>query len=124
MNLTTMRTRLRKRIGNPDTNDVPDTDLNEYINQAYKDIADRFRFHQVRKLCSFTTTSGSKDYELPSALIAILNVRDRTNGAKLEKTDLRDDADQESVDDDIDGIPTKYIRIRNFIRLEPTPDGA
>lgn len=124
MNLTMMRTRLRKRVGNPDTTDVPDADLNEHINQAYRDIADRFRFHQVRKLCTFDTSSGNKDYALPSALTAIINVRDRTTGAKLEKTDYFDDATQESADDDVDGIPTKYIRLRNFIRLEPTPDGV
>jgi hypothetical protein len=124
MDLATLRSRLRKRIGNPDTSDVTDADLTDIINQAYKDIADRFRFHQVRRLCSFDTVSGSKNYELPSALVSIINVRDRTSGDKLTKTDLRDDASQESEDDDDQGQPLYYIRLRNFIRLEPTPDGV
>lgn len=124
MILSVMRTRLRKRIGNPDTNDVPDVDLNDHINQAYRDIADRFRFHKVRKMCSFPTVSGSKDYALPSALSVIMSVRDKTTGAKIKKGDTFDDATQESEDHDITGIPISYVRFRNFIRFEPTPNGV
>lgn len=124
MILSTMRTKLRKRIGNPDIFDVPETDLTEHINSAYRDIADRFRFHKVRKMCTFPTVSGTKDYQLPSALAAIISVRDKTTGQKITKTDVRDDAGQESENSDVQGIPCKYIRFRNFIRFEPTPDGV
>lgn len=124
MNLLVMRTRLRKRVGNPDIVDVPDDDLTEHINQAYRDIADRFRFHKARKLCTFPTVSGTKDYGLPTDCSAVYHVRDKTTGMKLPKVDTRDDADQESVDSDVQGIPQGYIRYRNFVRFEPTPDGV
>lgn len=124
MQLSVLRTKLRSRIGNPDTTDVPDVDLTAHINSAYRDIADRFRFHAVRKICTFPTVSGTKDYGLPADLSVILNARDETSGSKLSKTDYSDDAWQESENDDVDGIPESYIRMRNFIRIEPTPDGV
>lgn len=122
MDLTTLRARLRKRVGNPDTGDVPNTDLNEHINQAYRDIADRFRFHAVRKLCEFPTVADTKQYGLPADCGVLMTVRDKTTGAKIPKMDTRDHAEQESVDSDITGIPQGYIRFRNFIQFEPTPD--
>ena len=85
MDLTTMRTRLRARIGNPDVVDVPDDDLTRIINSAYGDIADRFRFHKVRKICTFPTVSNTQDYGLPADLLEIMKVRDQTNGRQLRK---------------------------------------
>jgi len=124
MDLVTMRTKLRKRIGNPDVADVPEADLTEHINSAYRDISGRFRFHKVRKMCNFPTINGTKDYGLPTDCEVVLNIRDETTGVKLTKMDYIDDASQESEDNDITGIPQGYIRIRNFLRFEPTPDGV
>lgn len=122
MDLVTMRTRLRSRVGSPDVVDVPNTTLNEHINSAYRDIAGRFRFHAARKICNFPTENGTKDYGLPADCEVLLNVRDETNGVKLSKTDYADDAMQASEDDETTGPPEKYIRYRNFIRIEPMPD--
>lgn len=125
MDLTTMRTRLRARIGNPDTTDVPDATLTRIINSAYTDIADRFRFHSARKLCTFPTVADTQDYGLPTDLIEIMKVRDQTNGWQLSKADYLDEAAKEERSDSvITERPRFYIRYRNFIRLEPTPDGV
>lgn len=125
MDLVTMRTRLRARIGNPDTTDVPDVDLTRLLNSAYSDIADRFRFHSARKLCTFPTVSGTQDYGLPTDLLEIIKVRNQTEGWQIKKGDYIDSADkQERSDSVIESRPLHYIRYRNFIRLEPTPDGV
>lgn len=125
MDLTTMRTRLRARIGNPDTTDVPDADLTRILNSAYSDIADRFRFHKVRKLCTFPTVGSTTDYGLPTDLLEIIKLRDQTNGRQIRKADYTDEAtDTLRLDDTFEGQPTHYIRFRNFVRLKPTPDSA
>lgn len=125
MDLATMRTRLRARIGNPDIVDVPDADLTRILNSAYGDIADRFRFHKVRKICTFPTVANTQDYGLPSDLLEIIKVRDQTNGRQLRKADYMDEAGKdERLDSILTQQPTHYLRYRNFIRLEPTPDGA
>lgn len=124
MQLSDMRTRLRKTIGNPDTTDVPDADLNELINLAYRDIAGRYRFHTVRKLCQFTTVDGTERYGLPTDCEVVLRVRDVTNGTKLRKRGDRFAAVQEASDDEVTGKPTDYVRQRDWILLDPTPDDA
>lgn len=125
MDLSTMRTRLRARIGNPDTTDVPDADLTRIVNSAYGDIADRFRFHMVRKICTWDTVSGTQDYGLPTDLLEIIKVRNQTEGWQIKKGDYVDAADKwERSDSVIESRPTHYIRYRNFMRLEPTPDGV
>ena len=122
MELSDMRDKLRKRIGNPDTTDVPDDDLTELINLAYRDIAGRYRFHTVRKLCQFSTVSGTARYGLPADCEAVFRVRDVTNGTKLQKRGDRFAATQEASDDEITGKPTDYVRQRDWILLDPTPD--
>jgi hypothetical protein len=123
MDLTTMRDRLRARVGNPDTTDVPAADLTRIINSAYFDLADRYRFHMVRKLCTFPTVASTQDYGLPSDLLEIIKVRDVTNGRQIKKTDYREDADKWIREDSTyESMPLHYLRYRNFIRLEPIPD--
>lgn len=125
MDLTTMRTRLRARIGNPDITDVPDVDLTRILNSAYGDIADRFRFHKVRKLCTFPTVTSQREYGMPADLLEIMKVRDLTNGRQIKKADYIDAASNaEKADSIIEQQPLHYIRYRNFINLYPTPDGV
>lgn len=122
MQLSDMRTKLRKRIGNPSTTDVADTTLNEHLNTAYGEIANEFRFRKVRKLCTFDTVADQAEYGLPSDCLAVLRVRDTTNELRLEKLDDRRFA--ELTDTDETGEPTGYVRFRDWITLVPTPDDA
>lgn len=124
MNLLEMRTKLRKRVGNPDTTDVPNTDLDENINSAYRDIASRFRFHKVRKLCVFDTIIGTKRYGLPTDTEALLRVRNNTRGTKITKEDDSFTARQEGDANEVQGTPLTYARQRDWILLDPTPDAV
>lgn len=121
MDLLTMRTRLRKRVGNPTTTDVPDVDLNEAINSAYSDVAVRYKFHKVRRLCTFNTVIGQAKYGLPVDCFAVLRVRDNTNKKNLTKAGDREYASRTNT---TNGKPGKYIRYRDWITVEPPPDGV
>jgi hypothetical protein len=121
MQLSTMRASLRKRIGNPSTADVPDADLTEIINQSYKEVALKFRFHKTRRICRFSTVAGTANYELPADIGWIKRVRDNTNKVKI---DPRDDAFIAArTDPSVTSKPTGYKRYRGFVLLDPTPDG-
>lgn len=122
MDLVTIRTRLRRQCGSPDTTDVPEADLTEFINSAYRDISSRYRFHTVRKICQFSTVAGDKMYGLPTDCEAVLRVRDVTSGKKLAKRGDRFVAEQEASDVDVEGAPTDYVRQKDWIWLDPTPD--
>ena len=124
MNLLQMRTKLRKRVGNPDTTDAPEVDLTENINSAYRDISSRFRFHKVRKLCVFSTIIGTRRYGLPTDCEALLRVRNNTQGTKITKEDDSYTARQESDINEVQGTPLTYARQLDWILLDPTPDAV
>ncbi len=120
MDLLTLRTRVRKQVGNPTTVDVPDADLTQHVNTAYRDISNKYRFHKVRKLCTFPTVAGTRRYGLPTDCAAVIRVRDTTNEVRLEKLD--DMRAAHLIDTDVEGKPTQYTRYRDWLDLHPTPD--
>jgi len=63
-------------------------------------------------------------YGIPSDCEQVLRLRDATSGWKIRKADDRDEALQEALENEISGKPTSYIRQRDWVRLDPTPDGA
>lgn len=121
MNLSTMRTRLRERIGNPDTTDVPDATLTNRLNEAYRFIWDRYRFHANRTTnSSIATVAGTASYALPAGCDSIMSVKDTTNKVKLKKIG-KDTYDAKGTI--TNGKPTEYFRENNNIILWTTPDG-
>lgn len=124
MNLLEIRTRLRRRVGSPDATDVTDASLNEFINTAYRDIASRFRFHKVRKLCTFDTIASTSRYGLPTDCEVVLRLRDQTTGMKLRKEDDSFEAGLEGVADTVEGVPASYLRQRDWVKISPVPDGV
>lgn len=122
--LLQIRDALRKSIGNPDTTDVPETDLTININDSYREIANKFRFHDTRKLCQFDTIDGTYKYGLPVDASAVLRVRDNTNEKRLEKFGDRRAAEQLNVTANIQkGRPESYVRHKTWVEIFPIPDG-
>jgi len=109
-------------IGSPTTDDVSDDRLDIHINEAYRDIATKFPHHKARKLCSFPTVAGTSDYGLPAEAEAVLRVWDETNGKWLKKVGDTFLVQWDTLNEP-DAQPENYIRLREFIRLYPTPDG-
>lgn len=122
MQLSEIRTMLRRRVGNPTSGQATDSFLDQIINIAYRDVANRFRFHQSRLLFSFSTVVGTQSYDLPSDCRVLLRVRNTTQNyeGKLEK--LGDRRVAEITDEETDGTPTQYARYNNKLYLYPTPD--
>jgi hypothetical protein len=119
VDLQTMRTRLRERIGSPSTTDVTDAALNSHINLALEEVGNKYAFHKMRKRCRFTTEQGVSKYALPSDIAAVLRLANITSKRKLEKRGDRDIANS----DQLEGEPTKYVRYRDYTELLPIPDG-
>lgn len=123
MQLSDMVSKVRRRIGSPSTTDVTDATIKEHINAAYREIADNFRFHSVRKLCTFDTVADTRRYGLPTDCAFVIRVRNKDDEAaqpRLEKLDDRRAA--ELLNSDTTGVPTQYMRYKDWIELEPTPD--
>jgi hypothetical protein len=125
MDLSTLQTRLRERIGNPDTTDVPNATLTLRINEALVDILDKFTFHAAKTTdSSIVTVDDTESYALPAGVDVLINVRDTTNGVKLRKMDRNEYDELVTSTLRTNAKPTAYFRDLTYIYLDPIPDGA
>lgn len=118
-----MLSRLRVRVGNPSTADVPDATLTIALNEAFESIWDRYRFHANRGLdTSIVTVAGTNSYALPATVDVVMNVRDATNKVRLGKGDRNwwSNLDQGSTT----SKPTMYYTEFGTLYLDPVPDDA
>ena len=139
MNLEQLQARLLARIGSPVDSGAPTpADLTFYLNAAYLDIADRFRFHRARNRCRFNTEAGVHRYSIPAEAKSIFRVMNVTKGYKLDKrgdrylasnspatelTNLDESVTANDPPRDTWGQPTWYVRYRDYLDLQPIPDG-
>jgi hypothetical protein len=121
MDLTALQTRLRSMVGSPSATDVPDAELTQHLNDAYRDIATKFPHHKIRKVCDFETTVGEDTYGLPTGVLSVLKVWDISNNVKLERVGIDQIA---RLPEQTDGKPLKYIRLRDYIQLVPPTDAV
>ncbi len=124
MNLSDMETLLRSMIGGPSTTDVPNTWLDARLNEAHKEIAIKFKFHNGRNLVTFSTVAAQAKYNNPGDCYAMFSIRDNTNGKPLTRIGYSKYAhrDDSLVSPQPNGKPEKWIRYRNFFIMIPTPD--
>lgn len=122
MILQKMRDTLRTKIGNPSVADVSNDALNRICNAAYREIASKYPFNEVRCIKSFSCALGTARYTLPTDVAALFRVWDDTNKKKLSKRGPRFIA---TIRKDVpQAKPRYYIRVKDWIQLHPVPDAA
>lgn len=121
MDFGTLKTTLRKEVGNPTVGEVSDAEMGEFVNYAYRDVSGRYKHHDMRKRCTFVTTAGIDKYELPPEASVLLGVRDATTGRSLTKQGNRFVASRRVPE--YNTRPRAYVRYRHYIQLVPAPDG-
>src|SRR6266581_5164176 len=129
MQLSDLRSRLRSRIGNPSTTDVPDTpNLDQHINDAYQEILNKYKFKRRRARARFTTVIGTDKYNVSSLTDVIYKAWDRTNGRELEYvgTNVLSKRDYNATPNALvqNSKPEKWAHIETYLQLLPPPDGA
>lgn len=122
MNLYNYRTSLRASVGNPSTTDVPNTELDSCINEAVQEISDKYRFHNTRRVITFETVADVTLYQLPADCAVLMKVLYPTGNTKLTKRDETWWAENGNTEQT--GVPTDYIRRRDWIELFVVPDDA
>ena len=113
-----LETRLRTGIGNPTTAVVSQATLFQCINDALREIRDKYRQQVGEKRYQFPTVASTAAYTIPTDCQAVLMLWDVTNKARIRKgdpTQLPELATSE-------GYPTRYFRNQRTITLDPTPD--
>lgn len=122
MDLATARSSLRSKVGNPTEADVSNSTLNRLINDAYREITDKYPFNETRCVMSFDTVPGTDRYQRPAQMSVIRRIWDETNKRKLVKRGPRFMATQRA--NVPSGKPTSYVFVRDYIHLFPAVDGV
>lgn len=118
-----LTTRLRTSIGNPDTNNVPDSVLYENINDAIREILLKYSFKSGEQRATFSTVAGTANYSLPSGTEAIFQVWNQTRSERLYR--LTSEQISQIVLPAVSGsAPVNYFRTPTGITLYPTPDAV
>ena len=119
MNLLAFRTKLRSMVGNPTIAEVPDIALDTRLNEAVKDITEKYGFHKGRKLSTFPTVPGTSRYTIPADCTVVMKLRYPGGNYALRKRDETWASENQTL---ADGKPTDYLRERDWLQLFPTPN--
>jgi hypothetical protein len=119
MNLGDIRGEVKSNLGNRSSVAIPDTRYNLWINNSQIEIASAFQFFDTEKWSSRNTVIGSIAYALPTDCLAIYSLRDNTNARKIIRTGYRK---LDNIDFATTGTPTRYIRYKNNIMFNYTPN--
>lgn len=121
MDLTTLNSTLRTKVGNPSTAETAESVLTRLNNEAYEEIFEKYTFHKARKVVTFPTVAGSALYDVPSDCVAVFSLWNTTTNfqGKIPKRDENWLSGQQTS---TTGPPQGYVRQRGWINLSPTPD--
>lgn len=115
----------------PDQNDFSDPDnpkigADQFLNEAYWELLDKFPFREKETTATFPTAEGTRFYKLPSTFEALreISIEDLTTGqhTPLERITQRQYETDYVNSTDNENTPTHYLREGDGIRLWPTPD--
>ena len=121
MDLVTLNSTLRTKVGSPSTAEVDNTVLTRLNNEAYEEIFEKYIFHKGRKIVTFPTVADSALYDVPADCMAVFSLWNTTENyqRKILKKDENWLANQQT---NTAGPPIGYVRQRGWIQLSPTPD--
>lgn len=136
LDIVSLRRQLREHLGmvGSATDELPDVDTADktgadtYLNRAYWEVLDKFKFREKEVSGTFSTVIGTKFYQVPSPFEALqsLSIEDvnTLQHKPLDRID-KDVFEQVYVNrTDAQGKPENYFREGNGVRLWPTPDAA
>lgn len=138
MDVTSLARQLREGIGleGDDLTNLPDVDSAAktgavtYLNRAYWELLDKFKFREKETNDTFVTVIGTESYAAPVPFEALKSIAIEDPNS-LKHTPLNpmtaDELEQlriTSSSTDAQGYPTKYYREKNQIILWPVPDAV
>jgi len=129
--LSDLRTELRVHLGleTDDTDELSNDDADLLLNRAFWELMNKFNFREEEKSSTFPTIDGTEFYSLPTLFESVRNIslQDSDNTETwfpLDRTSLDEYTKNLDDADSNEGMPLRYFREDNGIRLSPIPDKA
>ena len=131
IDLAVLRTELRVHLGYEEdgTDDLSDNDADLLLNRAMWELMNKFNFREEEKSATFPAVDGTEFYSLPTLFESVRNIslQDADNTETwfpLDRTSLDEYTKNLDDADTNEGMPLRYFREDNGIRLNPIPDKA
>ena len=129
--LAELRTELRVHLGfeTDDTGELSNDDADLLLNRAFWELMNKFNFREEEKSATFPTINGTEFYSLPTLFESVRNIslQDADNTETwfpLDRTSIDEYTKNLDDADTNEGMPLRYFREDNGIRLSPIPDKA
>ncbi len=136
LTLARMQALLRKGLGGLDSDDLTDTEADEYLNLALWELEDKFPFRSKETNFDITLVIGQIEYDLQTLYaaesgsdifdaiesIAVIDSNNRRH--KLTRTSQSWVDENYDSDTDVRATPERYLRWEDKIRVYPEPDVA
>lgn len=116
-----LRIGVRRALGNPSTDSVPDGQIDDAVDFSYKEVLTRYRHPEIESTATFTTVAGTITESLPSDYWYTQVMKDEDNIRRLLYRRVNWIIERDST---VQGQPTHYTRHGSVWRLWPTPGGA
>lgn len=126
LSLTRMRALVRKGLGNLDSNDLPNPEVDELLNLALWAVSDKYPFKEKECLVTASTVAGQEAYAVPDELDAIRAVGAITADGgyrQLHRMTPAWYARHAALDsEDSWAFPERWMRRDASLILDPIPD--
>jgi len=131
IDLDRMRYKVRKAVGIIDAADpdLPQADIDEYLNLALWEVEDKLPFRAKEVRATFVTVAGTRDYTVPAPFESLreLAVVDPVSGQhtpliQMSAQEYESVYIDDTINTDSQDIPTGYVREADYMTLWPTPD--
>lgn len=124
LTLQEIRDLVRRALGDLTSADMPDSEVDQYINMAIWSLEDQYDFKAKECFVESDTADGQARYTVPSDLDAIMgvNIRKDQQWTRLDRTTEDWYYDNYDEDSDATGVPERYWRRDTTLILHPTPD--
>lgn len=123
LNLDQMRGLVWKGLGNLDSDDLPEEDVDLYLNMSLWDLESKYPFKEKECRIDTELVAGQEGYGLPTDLDAIVSVTihlpNSTGTVKLKRLGAAGWDDRRNLTSS--GDPTHYFRMNRTLYLWPVP---
>lgn len=121
MDFGTIKDEARLLLGNRSTSQISDARLGLWVNNSQIEIMTALQFFENEKRAYTTMVLAQELYSLPTACLAIYDLRDNTLKRKIRRSHYRK---FDNIDSAQAGAPTHYIRFGGCIQITPVPDAS
>lgn len=126
LDLIQMRKLVRRGLGGLSIDDLPDPDVDLYLNMSLWELESKFPFKEKECRSEAMTVMGQGEYGLPDTMDAIVSVSILVDGERRKLRRMTFDAHDELYNElpDKYGVPTHYKRRDNALVLWPIPNAV